>query len=187
MASSSSPPKHLDLNVTPKTTCDAKVWRPSFVSQNSHLAISNSVMMNDTTAVIVVRNFLTPMDEILLIGRYDEEAIDDSMAFSIQSATSVSNMADRLCARANEIHELNTENSSLQRILHESQQAVEKLKEENKALLKLVISYSINKRTRLDMLQISNEKIVGDHERLVVVHPFCVYSCGGRAKFPTAL
>ncbi|CAL2230844.1 unnamed protein product [Prunus armeniaca] len=124
-------------------------------------------MMNDTTAVIVARNFLTPMDEILLTGRSDEEAIDDSMAFSIQSAASISNMVDRLRARANKIQELNTENSSLQRMFHESQQEVEKLKEENKALLKLVSSYSIDTRTRLDMLQISNEKILGDHERLM--------------------
>ncbi|CAL8091617.1 unnamed protein product [Prunus armeniaca] len=60
-------------------------------------------------------------------------------------------MADRLRARANKIQELNTENSSLQRMFHESQQEVEKLKEENKALLKLI----------------SNEKILGDHERLM--------------------
>ncbi|CAL8993580.1 unnamed protein product [Prunus brigantina] len=72
--------------------------------------------MNETTDVIVARNFLTPMDEILLTGRSDEEAIDDSMAFSIQSVAYVSNMVDR---------------------------------------------------TRLDMLQISNEKILGDHERLM--------------------
>ncbi|CAL2258093.1 unnamed protein product [Prunus armeniaca] len=84
------------------------------------------------------------MDEILLTRRYDKEAIDDSMAFSIQSAASVSNMADRLRAKANEIQELNTENSSLLRMLHESQQEVENLKKENKALLKLVGSYSIN-------------------------------------------
>ncbi|CAL2230572.1 unnamed protein product [Prunus armeniaca] len=121
MASSSSPPKHLDLNVAPKITRDAKVLHPSFVSQNRHLTINDSVMMNDTTTVIVARNFLTPMDEILLTGRSDEVAIDDLMAFSIQSATSVSNMADRVRARANEIHELNTENSSLWRMLHESQ------------------------------------------------------------------
>ncbi|CAL2266617.1 unnamed protein product [Prunus armeniaca] len=83
MASSSSPPKHLNLNVAPKTTCDAKVWRPSFVSQNRHLTVNDSVMMNDTTTVIVARNFLTHMDEILLTRRSDEEAIDDSKAFSI--------------------------------------------------------------------------------------------------------
>ncbi|CAL2246550.1 unnamed protein product [Prunus armeniaca] len=52
-------------------------------------------------------------------------------------------------------------------MLHESQQEVEKLKEENKALLKLVSSYSIDTQTRLDMLQISNENILGDHERLM--------------------
>ncbi|CAL9012194.1 unnamed protein product [Prunus brigantina] len=64
-------------------------------------------------------------------------------------------------------HELTTENSSLQRMLHESQQEVEKLKEENNALLKLVSSYSVDTLRRLDMLQVSNEKILEDHERLM--------------------
>ncbi|CAL8134207.1 unnamed protein product [Prunus armeniaca] len=82
MASSSFRPKCFDLNVVPKTTRDAKVWRPSFVSQNRHLT----------------------------------------------SADSVSNIAHRLRARANEIQELNTENSSLRRMLHDSQQEVETLK-----------------------------------------------------------
>ncbi|CAL9019651.1 unnamed protein product [Prunus brigantina] len=92
------------------------------------------------------------MDEILLTGKSDEEAIDDSMAFSIQSAAFVTNMADRLRAKANEIQELDIENSSLQSMLHESLQEVEILKEENKALLKLVSSYSIDTWTRLGML-----------------------------------
>ncbi|CAL9011069.1 unnamed protein product [Prunus brigantina] len=133
MASSSFGPKHFDLNVAPKTTRDTEVWHPSFVSQNCHLTDNDSMMMNDTIVVTVARNFLTPMDEILLIGRSDEEAIDDSMDFSIQSAASISNMADRLHVRANEIQELNTEIFSLWRMLHESQQEVEKLKVENKA------------------------------------------------------
>ncbi|KAL6276666.1 hypothetical protein ACE6H2_020267 [Prunus campanulata] len=124
-------------------------------------------MMNDLTAVTIARNFLIPMDDMLLSWRSEEEAIDDSLAFSIQSAAYVSNMASRLRARANEIQELNTENSSLQRKLHESQQEVEKLKEENNALLKLVSSYSADTQTRLNMLQISNEKILEDHEKLM--------------------
>ncbi|CAL2267083.1 unnamed protein product [Prunus armeniaca] len=167
MASSSSCPKHFDLNVAPKTTRDAKVWRPSFVSQNRHLTVNDSVMMNDTSAVIVAKNVFTPMDEILLIRRSDEKAIDDSMTFSIQSAASVLNMVDHLHAQANEIQELNTENSYLRKMLHESQQEVENLKEENKALLELVSSYSIDTQTRLDMLQISNENIVGYHKKLM--------------------
>ncbi|CAL9011334.1 unnamed protein product [Prunus brigantina] len=84
------------------------------------------------------------MDEILLVGRSDKKAINDSMAFSIQSADSVSNMAHRLRARANKIQELNAKNSSLWRMLHDSQQ-----------------------ETRLDMLQISNENILEDQERLM--------------------
>ncbi|CAL2246543.1 unnamed protein product [Prunus armeniaca] len=96
MASSSFRPKCFDLNVVPKTTRDAKVWRPSFVSQNRHLTVNDSMMMNDMIAII--------------------------------SADSVSNIAHRLRARANEIQELNTENSSLRRMLHDSQQEVETLK-----------------------------------------------------------
>ena len=167
MASSSSCPNHFNLNDVPTTVSDATVWRPSFVSQNRHLTVKDSVMMNDATAVIVAKNFLTPMDELLMTGRSEEEAMDDSMAFSIQCAVSVSNMADRLRARANEVQQLSTENSSLQRRLHESQQEVEKLKGENNSLLKLVSSYSDDTLRRLNMLQVSNERILEDHERIM--------------------
>ena len=113
MASSSSSPNCFGLKVVPKTTRDAQIWHPSFVSENRHLMVNDSVMMNDTTAIIVARNFITPMDEILLTGRSDKEAIDDSISFSIQSAASISNLADRLLAKSKEIKELLTENSSL--------------------------------------------------------------------------
>ncbi|CAL8089741.1 unnamed protein product [Prunus armeniaca] len=129
MASFSSSPKYLDLNVAPKTTRDVKVWHPSFVSQNRHRTIDDSMMMNDTTVVIVARNFLTHMDEILLTRRSNEEAIDDSIWL----------LAFRVLLLF------------LGWLI---------------ALLKLVSSYSIDKQTRVDKLQISNEKILGDHERL---------------------
>ncbi|CAL8168519.1 unnamed protein product [Prunus armeniaca] len=89
-------------------------------------------------ATVIARNFLVPMDEILLKGRYDEEVADDSMAFRIQSVASVSNLARRLLAR------------------------------ENKALSKLVGLYYKDMQTKLDMLQSSNEKILEDQERLMV-------------------
>ncbi|CAL2253304.1 unnamed protein product [Prunus armeniaca] len=65
-----------------------------------------------------------PLYPKIIISQSDEEAIDDSMAFSIQSVASVSNMADRLHARSNEIQELNTEHSSIRRTRHESQQEI---------------------------------------------------------------
>ena len=113
MASSSFHPNRLDLNIAPNTAHGAKIWRPSFVSQNRHLTVDDSVMMNDATAVTVATNFLLPMDDMLLRARSEEEAIDDSMASSIQSAASVSNLADHLLARANEAQEMTTENFSL--------------------------------------------------------------------------
>ncbi|CAL8136551.1 unnamed protein product [Prunus armeniaca] len=106
------------------------------------------------------------MDEILLSGKSDEEAIDDSMTFSIQSAASISNMAYHLLARINKIQELNTENSSLRRMLYDSQQEVENLKKENSTLLKLI----------------SNEKILEDQERLMAKLKRCRFLSLGTSK-----
>ncbi|CAL2255292.1 unnamed protein product [Prunus armeniaca] len=78
---------------------------------------------------------------------------DDSMAFSICSAASISNLARRLLAR---------------RMLQDSQQEVENLKQKNKALSKLVGSYPKDMQTKLDMLQSSNENILEDQERVMV-------------------
>jgi hypothetical protein len=41
----------------------------------------------------MAKGIITPRDENLLADRSDAEAINDSMAFSIQGATSVSKMA----------------------------------------------------------------------------------------------
>jgi len=40
----------------------------------------------------VAKGIITPRDEKLLADRFDAEAINDSMAFSMQGATSVSNI-----------------------------------------------------------------------------------------------
>jgi hypothetical protein len=70
-----------------------EIWRPSFLSQKGHLSTNDSVMLDDAIATSVAKRIITPRDEKLLADRYDAEAINDSMAFSIQGATSVSNMA----------------------------------------------------------------------------------------------
>ncbi|CAL8097638.1 unnamed protein product [Prunus armeniaca] len=70
--------------------------------------------------LVTPKSCVHPLYPKIVISRSNEEAIDDLMAFSIQSVASVSSMADCLRARANEIQKLNTENSSIQRMLHES-------------------------------------------------------------------
>jgi hypothetical protein len=50
-------------------------------------------MLDDAIAASMAKGIITPRDEKLLADRFDTEAINDSMAFSIQGATSVSNMA----------------------------------------------------------------------------------------------
>jgi len=93
MASSSSQ-NNFDLNVV--LDAQSEIWRPSFLSQKSHLTTNDSMMLDDAIVISVAKGIITPRDEKLLAEKSDVEAIKDSMAFSIQGTTSVSNMARRL-------------------------------------------------------------------------------------------
>ncbi|CAN6708052.1 unnamed protein product [Malus baccata var. baccata] len=85
------------------------IWRPSFLSPTGHFTVGDSVMKNDMTAAVVARNLLTPKDNRLLSKRSDELAVKDSLAFSVQCAGSVSNMAQRLFARTRQVESLAAE------------------------------------------------------------------------------
>jgi Flp pilus assembly protein TadD len=73
-------------------------------------------MLDDAIAASMAKGIITPRDEKLLADRFDTEAINDSMAFSIQGATSVSNMAQSLYVRGNEVQALRTQVLILQRL-----------------------------------------------------------------------
>ena len=91
MASSTSSQNNFDLNVVPNA--HPEVWHhPSFQSQNGSIIVNDSVMMNDTTTTVVAVGIINPRDEMLLANRTDAQAINDSLAFTIQCAASVSNM-----------------------------------------------------------------------------------------------
>ncbi|KAM2619397.1 hypothetical protein TB1_035558 [Malus domestica] len=89
------------------------IWRPSFLSSTGHLTIRDFVMKNDMTAAVVARNLLTPKDNILLFKRSDELTVKDSLALSVQCASSVSNMVQRLFARTRQVESLVAEVISL--------------------------------------------------------------------------
>ncbi|KAM1030795.1 hypothetical protein ACFX1X_035093 [Malus domestica] len=77
------------------------------------------------TAAVVARNLVTPRDNKLLSKRFDELAVKDSLALSVQCAGSVSNMAQRLFARTHQVESLAAEVMSLK-------QEIRGLKQENK-------------------------------------------------------
>ncbi|GFS46411.1 hypothetical protein Acr_00g0102110 [Actinidia rufa] len=106
MASSSSQ-KKFDLNDVPNV--QPEIWRSLPLSQKDPLITNGSVMLDDAVAASVAKGIITPQDEKLLANRTDIEAINDSMALSIQCASSVSNMARRLQVRGNEVQELRTQ------------------------------------------------------------------------------
>ncbi|GFZ05039.1 hypothetical protein Acr_17g0006110 [Actinidia rufa] len=147
MASSSQ--NNFDLNVVPNV--QPEIRHSSSLSQKDPFMTNASVMLDDAVAASVARGIITPQDEKLLANRTDVEAINDSMALSIQCASSVSNMARRLQVRGNEVQELRTQVLSLQRRNRGLQQ-------ENKKLKKLVDSYANDMRKKYSELEMNTNR-----------------------------
>ncbi|CAN6700381.1 unnamed protein product [Malus baccata var. baccata] len=154
----------LNLNVEEDNDISSSnnIWQPSFVSPNGPLTVGDSMMMNDTTASVVARNLLTPRDTRILSRRSDELAVQDSLAYSVRCAGSVSNMGQRLLARSRQVESLMAEVASLR-------QEVRVLRHENKELHMLATNYSTSMKRKLDQLQESEVRIQSDHQRFVTL------------------
>ncbi|KAM2342568.1 hypothetical protein ACFX1X_014949 [Malus domestica] len=87
--------RRFDLNFGEEAAMPSQdnIWCPSFLSPTGPVTVGDSVMKNDMTVAVVARNLLTPKDNILLCKRSDELAVKDSLALSVQCASSMSNMA----------------------------------------------------------------------------------------------
>ncbi|KAM1611165.1 hypothetical protein ACFXTN_021488 [Malus domestica] len=154
--------RHFDLNFGEVAAMPSQdnIWRPSFLSLTGPLTVGDSVMKNDMTVAVVARNLLTPKDNRLLSKRYDELAVKDFLALSVQCAGSVSNMAQRLFARTREVESLAAEVISLK-------QEIRELKHENKQLHRLAHDYATNMKRKLDQRQESDGQILLDRQRYV--------------------
>ncbi|KAM1818877.1 hypothetical protein ACFX11_000625 [Malus domestica] len=154
--------RRFDLNFGEEVAMPSQdnIWRPSFLSPTGLLTVGDSVMKNDMTAVVVARNLFTPKDNRLLSKRSDELAVKDSLAFSVQCAGFVSNMAQRLFARTRQVESLATKMISLK-------QEIRRLKHENKQLHRLAHDYATNMKRKLNQLQESDGQILLDHQRFV--------------------
>ncbi|KAM1920955.1 hypothetical protein ACFX15_024691 [Malus domestica] len=117
-------------------------------------------MKNDMTVAVVARNLLTLKDNRILSKWFDELAVKDSLAFSVQCAGYVSNMAQRLFARTRQVESLAAEVISLK-------QEIRWLKHENKQLHRLAHDYATSMKRKLDQLQESDGQILLDHQRFV--------------------
>ncbi|KAM2357585.1 hypothetical protein ACFX1X_006541 [Malus domestica] len=108
-------------------------------------------------AAVVAKNLLIPKDNRLLAKQSDELAVKDSLTLSVQCASSVSNMAQRLFARTRQVESLAAEVISLK-------QEIKGLKHENKQLHMLAHNYATNIKMKLDQLQESDGQILLDHQ-----------------------
>ncbi|GFS37230.1 hypothetical protein Acr_00g0050790 [Actinidia rufa] len=151
MASSSS--QKFDLNVVPNV--QPEIRHSSSLSQKCPFMTNGSVILDDDIAAAsVAKGIITPLDEKLLANRTDDEAINESMARSIQCASSISNMARRLQVRGNEVQELRTQVLILQRRNRGLQQ-------ENKELKKLVDSYANDMGKKYSELEMNTNRLRG--------------------------
>ncbi|KAM2866848.1 hypothetical protein COP2_022827 [Malus domestica] len=107
--------RRFDLNFGEEAAMPSQdnIWHPSLLSPTGSLTVGDSVMKNDMTAAVVARNFLTPKNNRLLSKRFDKLAVKDSLALSVQCASSVSNMAQRLFDRTRQVESLVAEVISL--------------------------------------------------------------------------
>ncbi|CAN2059053.1 unnamed protein product [Malus fusca] len=175
--------RRLNLNVGEDSDISSptNIWQPSFISPNGPLTVGDSMMMNETTASVVARNLLTPRDTRILSRRSDELAVQDSMAYSVRCAGSVSNMGQRLLARTRQVESLMAEVASLR-------QEVRVLRHENRDLHMLATNYSTSMKRKLDQLQESEVRIQSDHQRFMTLLPrFVLPSSSGAAPNIEAL
>jgi hypothetical protein len=162
----SSSQNNFDLNVVPDA--QPKIWLPSFLTQKGHLMTNDSVMLDDAIAASVAKGIITPRDEKLLADKSDAEAINDSMAFSIQDAASVSNMARRLHVRGNEVQALRIQVLILQRLFMDFRRRNRGLQQENRELKKIVDSYANDLGKRYTELEKNTNRLREQHESLLL-------------------
>ncbi|KAM2425348.1 hypothetical protein ACFX1W_022798 [Malus domestica] len=117
------------------------IWRPSLLSSTGFLTVGDSVMKNDMTVAVLAKNLLSPKDNRLLSKRLDELAVKNSLTLSVQCASFVSNMAQRLFARTRQVESLAVEVISLK-------QEVRGHKPENKQLQRLAHDYVTNMKRK---------------------------------------
>ncbi|KAM0963738.1 hypothetical protein ACFX2A_023186 [Malus domestica] len=151
-----------DLNLSEEASMPSpdNIWRPSFISPTGPLTVGDSMMKNDMTVAVVARNLVTPKDNRLLSKRSDELDVKDYLALSVQCASSVSNMAQRLFVRTHQVESLAAEVMSLK-------QEIRRLKHENKQLHRLAHNYATNMKRKINQIQESDGQILLDHQRFV--------------------
>lgn len=144
------------------------VWQPNFTFDNRPITLHDSVLLHDSTAVAVARGFVLPRDQALLIDKSDTDAINDSLAFSIQGAVSTSDLARRLHVRNEEVKSLRNQTGVLQRLLKHYKQKHMELKRENSQLKKLVLSYAEGLRPKIQEMKKDTKRLQQQYEKLQV-------------------
>ncbi|KAM1333737.1 hypothetical protein ACFX2F_009734 [Malus domestica] len=154
--------RRFDLNIGEEASMPYpdNIWCPSFISPTGPLTVRDSVMKNNMTVAVVARNLVTPKDNRLLSKRSDKLVVKDSLALSVQCASSVSNMAQHLFARTHQVESLAAEVMSLK-------QEIRGLKHENKQLHKLAHNYATNMKKKIDQMQEFDGQILLNHQRFM--------------------
>ena len=146
----------------------SNVWQSNFTFDNRPISLHDSVLLHNSTTVVVAKGFVLPRDQALLIDKSDTDAINDSLAFSIEGVVSTSDLARRLHVRNEEMKSLRNQTGVLQRLLKHYKQKHMKLKQENFQLKKLVLSYAKGLRPKIQELKKDTKRLQQQYERLQV-------------------
>uniref|UniRef100_A0A2N9IIA2 Uncharacterized protein n=1 Tax=Fagus sylvatica TaxID=28930 RepID=A0A2N9IIA2_FAGSY len=136
----------INLNVAPSAM--PEVLRPYFLSPNSPVTVTDSVIINGVIAIAVAVGLCTPEDG--------------------KCVASISNMGRRLHVRNHEVRALRSQVTILQRLLKENKKKVGEFKEENKRLKKLVDSYANDLVTQSTEQSKTTAELQKQYEKLLV-------------------
>jgi hypothetical protein len=185
MVTSSPSLNNLDLNlfltaqpnVMPSVRLDVPDAHPAVLAicpnlsltfDNRSITLHDSVLLHDSTAVAVAKGFVLPRDRALLIDKSDTDAVNDSLAFSIQGVVSTSDLARCLLVRNEEMKSLRNQTGVLQRLLKYYKQKHMELKQENTQLKKLVLSYADDLRPKIQEMENDTKRLHREYEKFQV-------------------
>ncbi|XP_059448804.1 uncharacterized protein LOC132179990 isoform X1 [Corylus avellana] len=144
------------------------VWQPTFTFDDRPITIHDTVKLHDSTAMAVAKGLATPRDQTLLADRSDFDAINNSLAYSIQGAASVSDMARRLSDRNVEMKILRNQVGALQQRLKYYKQKHVNLKKKNTKPKKLVVLFAEDRGVKVVEMEKTARHLQQQHEKLQV-------------------
>jgi len=167
MSSSQELDLGLDLNSRKfvSVTPEVETWRPTFHIGTQPITITDSAMVNTFAAAGLAKGLATPRDRVFLARRTDTEIVHDCLALGTQSILSVTNMAQRLLARDQEIATLRTQIVTKHQVIKEAKETISVLQKQNDEFVRVLAQYSDRAAGNVKVIEELKDRLIESRKR----------------------